>query len=325
MDNDEIIKLGKNNPNITYTRYETSSAFRKAGAFLPRNILNMELYEYRLSPYMGCAKRCQYCFELHNEFIEQDQVKIKTNTAAAVRNTISKAGTQKAILLDGYDCEAAETKEKLIRKSLKVILEYRMSVFIQTKSDLVLRDLDLLKNLHDSADFVNVSFSLTDLNEEHSRAFEPYTCSPRNRLRAMKRISDEGILTGIVLMPVLPFISDTEEELERLFSRAAENGCHYIIYEPLRVTSSGPQRTMCFNVIKEYFPHLAEEYEHLYPHNSYGPKFGSGPNNYRYLHTLSERIEFLGEKYDISTTFPRPVFKNKQKAARSQNTLDRFM
>ena len=319
------IKLGEKNPNIKYVRYETPSAFRKAGAFLPGKILNMELYEYRLSPYMGCAKRCQYCFELHNEFIDEDQVKIKTNTVAIVRKTIAKLDALKAILLDGYDCEVTETEERLIRKSLEAILEYRMPLFIQTKSDLVLRDLDLLKELNDSVSFVNVSFSLTDLNEEHSRIFEPYTCSPVNRMRAMKKISDKGILTGILLMPVLPFISDTEDELDMLFSKAVENGCNYIVYEPLKVTSSGSQRAMCFNVLKKHFPHLIEKYEQLYPYNIYGHKFGSGPTDFEYLRMLTERIERLAEKYNISTCFPKPEFKIKQIISRYQNTLDQFL
>ena len=324
------IQLGEKNPYIKYVRYETPSAFRKAGAFLPRAILDMGLYEYRLSPYMGCAKRCQYCFELHNEFIGQDQVKIKTDTVATVRNTIATSCTRKAILLDGYDCEVAEIEERLIRKSLEVLLEYRMPLFIQTKSDLVLRDLDLLNKLNDLGVFVNVSFSLTNLNEEHSRIFEPYTCTPGNRMSAMKTISDNGILTGILLMPVLPFISDTEDDLDRLFSNAAENGCHYIVYEPLRVTSNGPQRDMCFNVLKRHFPDLVERYERLYPNNIYGPKFGAGPIDTGYLDRLSERIERLSKKYNIATCFPKPEFEtkqieSKQIISRFQNTLDKFM
>lgn len=319
------VRLGEKNPHIRYTRYQTSSVFREAGAFLPKNILSMNLYEYRLSPYMGCAKRCQYCFELHNEFTGTDEVKIKTNTVETVRKTLRKMDTRKAILLDGYDCEAAEAEEELIRRALEVIIEYSMPLFIQTKSDMVLRDLDLLKDLNDSTSFVNVSFSLTDLNEEHSRIFEPYTCSPANRMRAMKKISDEGILTGILLMPVLPFISDTEEELDRLFSEAAKNGCRYIVYEPLKLTASGPQRTKFLHVLHEHYPHLMDRYKQLYPYVAHGRKFGAGPSDPQYLRVLSKRIEVLSGEYDISTSFPVPEFDNRQMISRYQNTLDQFL
>ena len=319
------IDLGSENPNIEYVRYETPSAFRKAGVFLPKDILEMELYEYRLSPYMGCAKRCRYCFELHNEFIDRDQVKIKTNTVEVVKKTMGKLEGAKAVLLDGYDCEAAEVEENLIRRSLEVILEYRLPLFIQTKSDLVLRDLDLLRELNDSVGFVNVSFSLTDLNLEHSRIFEPYTCSPQDRIRAMKRISQEGIMTGILLMPVLPFISDTGEELERTFAAASQGGCHYIVHEPLKLTSRGPQREMFFDVLGEHFPHLVERYEHLYPRNVYPQKFGSGPSDAGYLRELSDRMEVMADRFGIPTRFPEPEFGETSIISRRQNTLDDFI
>jgi len=242
-----------------------------------------------------------------------------------VRKNLKKIKRRRAVLLDGYDCEVAETEEGLVRRSLEVILEYRMPLFIQTKSDLVLRDLDLLKELNGSVDLVNVFFSLTDLNENHNKMFEPYTCSPENRMRAVKRISDEGILTGILLMPVLPFISDTDEELERVFSNAVKNGCHYIVYGPLRVTSSGPQRAMFFSVLKTHFPHLIERYELLYPFGIHGPKFGSEPADLGYLRMLSDRIERLAEKYNVATCFPKPELEDKQVISRFQNTLDGFL
>jgi DNA repair photolyase len=285
-------RLGEKNPNIVYTKYETPSAFRKAGAFLPLDLIKKGVYEYRLSPYMGCSKRCQYCFELHNEFILENDVKIKTNTVSVLKSNIPMLDKTKAILLDGYDCETAEQKEGIIRSSLRVIVEYGIPFFIQTKSDLVvLRDLDLLKELNDSGVFVNVSFSMTSLNQDHSRIFEPYTCSPLNRLKAMKKISDAGIHTGIILMPVLPFISDTNEELDLLFSRSAEKGCEYVIPELLRVTSSGKQRDMCFGVIRKHFPALVKRYEELNPARQFGPKFGSGPRDNAYRSGLLKRID----------------------------------
>ncbi len=83
-----------------------------------------------------------------------------------------------------------------------------MPLLIETKSDLVLRDLDILKKLDERTDFLHVAFSITDLDPSHHKKFESYTCAPRNRLRAMQKISEAGISTGLFLMPVLPYISD---------------------------------------------------------------------------------------------------------------------
>jgi len=321
-------RLGEINPSITYTKYETPSAFRIAGAFLPRDLIKKEVYEYRLSPYMGCSKRCRYCFELHNEFIHEDEVKIKTNTVSVLKSNIPGLDKTKAILLDGYDCETAEQREKLIRSSLEVIVEYGIPLLIQTKSDLVLRDLDLLEELNDSGVFVNVSFSLTSLNQDHARIFEPYTCSPLDRLEAMKKISDAGVQTGIILMPVLPFISDADEELDLLLSRAAENGCEYVVPEPLRITCSGKQRDMCFDVLRRHFPALVKRYEELYPARRFGPKFGSGPRGSAYLSCLLKRIDEVSRRYGLPTVFPRipePRPEMREPISRRQCTLDRFM
>jgi len=235
-------ELGEENSEISYVRYETSSAYREAGAFLPKKLVRKNIYRYRLSPYMGCPKRCSYCFELHNEFINPDEVKIKTNTVRTVESTISKQKERSVILLDGYDCERAELEEELIRDSLEVILKHRMPLLIETKSDLVLRDLDLLKEINEKTDFLHVAFSITDLDPAHHRKFEAHTCAPEDRLKAMKEVSEAGISTGLFLMPVLPYISDTRDKLEELFEKASENGCQYIIHNPLRVAGSGPQR-----------------------------------------------------------------------------------
>lgn len=318
-------ELGEENKKVSYTQYSTPSAYRESGAFLPKRIMYPKIYRYRLSPYMGCPKRCAYCFELHNEWIDTDEVKIKINTVEFVRNKISEQKQRDVILLDGYDCERAELKEELIRNALKVILEYRMPLLIQTKSDLVLRDLDILKQLNEKANFLHVAFSITDLNPSHHRMFETYTCAPRNRLKAMKTISKAGISTGLHLMPVLPYISDTQQELEHLFDEASKNGCQYIIYSPLRVAGSGSQRKKWFDTLKEYLPSLVEKYEKLYPYEKDAYKFGHVPHDSTYLKELSKKIAILGKKYGIDNNISRPKIDKKSITSNKQKSLSNFM
>lgn len=318
-------ELGEENKKVSYTRYSTPSAYRESGAFLPKKLMYPKIYLYRLSPYMGCPKRCAYCFELHNNWINPDEVKIKTNTVEFVRDKISKQKQRDVILLDGYDCERAEIKEELIRNSLKVILDYRMPLLIQTKSDLVLRDLDILKQLNEKTNFLHVAFSITDLNHSHHQMFEAYTCAPENRLKAMKTISNAGISTGIHLMPVLPYISDTQEELERLFDKASKNGCQYIIYNPLRVAGSGPQRKKWFDTLREYFPSLVKKYEKLYPYEKDAYKFGHVPRDSTYLKELSKKIAVLGERYGIDDNISQPKIDKEPTISNKQKSLGNFM
>ena len=303
-------RLGKQNPNIHFTHYQSPSAFRIAGAFIPRSLKYMHIYDYRLSPYMSCTKRCIYCFELVNKNVRKNEVKVKTNTVKYVRKVLLTLNERKAVLVDGYDCEEIEKDTKLLRNSLNVLLEFKMPVFVQTKSSLVLRDIDKLERLSECTKLTTVAFSLTSLEEEHARIFEPYTTSPEERIRAMQKLSSRGILTGIILMPILPFISDTNKVLEHVFSEAASVGCSYVIPEPLRVTGVGPQRNNVFQLIKKYYSELLPKYERLYPRDPYGPEFGTRPRSRTYLYNLFQRIRAKGRKYKISTTFPRKIETN---------------
>lgn len=303
-------RLGKQNPNIHFTRYQSPSAFRRAGAFIPRSLKYMHVYDYRLSPYMGCTKRCIYCFELVNRNVRKNEVRVKTNTAKYVRKVLLTLNERKAVLVDGYDCEEIEKEVKLLRDSLNVFIEFKMPVFVQTKSSLVLRDIDKLERLSECTKLTTVAFSLTSLEEEHARVFEPYTTSPEERIKVMQKLSSRGIPTGIILMPILPFISDTDKVLERVFSEARAVGCSYVIPEPLRVTGVGPQRNNVFQVIKKYYPELLPKYERLYLRDPYGPEFGMRPRSRTYLYNLFQRIKAKGRKYKISTRFPMSKFKN---------------
>lgn len=259
---------------------------------------------------MGCTKKCMYCFELINRNVRKNEVKVKTNTIEYVRKVLLTLNERKAVLVDGYDCEEIEKKTGLLRSSLDILLEFKMPVFVQTKSSLVLRDIDKLERLSERTELTTVAFSLTSLKEEHTRTFEPYTTLPKERIRAMQKLSGRGILTGVILMPILPSISDTDKELEHVFSEATSVGCSYIIPEPLRVTGVGPQRNNVFQVIKENYPRLLPKYERLYPRDPYGPKFGTRPRSKTYLHDLFQRIRAKGRKHKISTKFPIAKIKN---------------
>jgi DNA repair photolyase len=155
--------------------------------------------------------------------------------------------------------------------------------------------------------------------------FETYTCAPKNRLKAMKKISKAGIPTGLYLMPVLPYISDTQQELEHLFDEASKNGCQYIIYAPLRVAGSGPQRKKWFDTLKEYSPSLVKKYEKLYPYEKDAYKFGHAPYDSIYLNELSKKIAVLGKKYDIDNNISRPKIDKKIIIPKKQKSLIDFM
>ena len=120
-----------------------------------------------------------------------------------------------------------ESKEKLTKRALDIIAKYRYPVHILTKSDLVLRDIDIIKAI--SKQYAAVSFTITTPNDELAKKIEPAAPDATERFKALNNLSKEGIYAGVVLTPVLPYITDTEENIRKLIVRAFDNGAKYIL------------------------------------------------------------------------------------------------
>ena len=115
-----------------------------------------------------------------------------------------------------------EAEKQLTRRALETIAEFQFPVHIITKSDLVLRDLDLLEQI--GRTYAAVTFTITTADDDLGKKLEPGAPLPSRRLAAMRRLSENGILTGLTMMPILPFIEDNEENISRIVTLARENG-----------------------------------------------------------------------------------------------------
>jgi DNA repair photolyase len=167
--------------------------------------------EYAINPYLGCQHGCVYCYarfmsrmghagEEWGSFVD-----VKVN--ALERLTLEAKRKRKGIVLlssvtDPY--QPVERRFKLIRGSLEILLERQFPVEILTKSDLVLRDMDLLQQF----DFCEVGFTITTANEEVRRVFEPGSSPVEARLTAMRELSNAGVATYAFLGPMLPYLSE---------------------------------------------------------------------------------------------------------------------
>jgi len=155
-----------------------------------------------------------------------------------------------------------EEKYMVTRKCLEVIARYRFPVHCLTKSTLILRDLDLLKEIDKNAILpkdlqklkhgVLITFSLSTLKEEIAKIFEPGAPSPQERLDTLKEVKKEGFYAGIAFIPVLPFISDLDEELEEMAKTVKEYKADYVFFSTL--TLQGESRSLYFNVLEKHFP-----------------------------------------------------------------------
>ncbi len=178
-----------------------------------------------------------------------------------------------------------EEHYQLTREALKIILHHRFPVHIITKSDLVIRDFDLLKEIEQKAILPEdlkhlqygtiISFSFSSILDEVARIFEPGATRPSKRLVAVKQSLDFGFLTGISMMPLIPYISDTTEQLELSFSTFKNLSVDYVLPASITLFGNGSSdsKTLTLNAIKKHYPHLIEKYERFFKNSNSMPLY----------------------------------------------------
>ncbi|MCK5534594.1 radical SAM protein [bacterium] len=227
------------------------------------------LSRYSLNPYLGCEHGCQYCYVQADRYLpfkkEKDffrVVKVKTNAPYLLKETLSKF-KGKEIICMGTFCDPYQPIEKkynITRRLLEIFLDLEFPVHILTKSDLVLRDLDLLQEISKKT-FCTVSFSLTTIDPKLAVMFEPHAPSFQKRLLAMKKITKKKVMTGIILMPIIPYLTDEEKSIN-LIQKAKEIGAKYVV--PGEMILKDNQKMRFLSLIKRYYPHLVQRYQALY-------------------------------------------------------------
>ena len=276
------------------------------------------LTDYSVNPYEGCSCNCLYCYIRGSKYGENmtDNLAIKSNAIEVLEKQLhakAKKG-QYGFVVVGSGTDAYmhhEGKWKLTEGMLQLLLKYRFPVFISTKSTLILRDVELLKEIDKAAILpgdlrenlrrgVILSVSISSMNTQVSNMLEPGAATPMERLNILRQLKQEGFLAGVNAIPTLPFISDTEGELEKTITTAKEHGADYILVGGLTLfgKDAADSKTLYFNFLKRHDPSLIPKYEKLYGPNFFPPG--------QYLQELKERAERICEKYKIRTTILDP-------------------
>ena len=248
------------------------------------------LDDYSINPYSGCSFNCIYCYIRGSKYGENmaKTLSAKMNAPEVLENQLKRREKKGeygiiAVSTSTEPYQEIEEKLKLTRKILEIILKYRFPVHVLTKSTLVLRDLDLLKEIDKNAilpeDLKNklkrgaiVNFSISTLDENLAKILEPGAPKPRERLEAMRKIKKEGILVSISYIPVLPFLSDSKEKLDEMIKDAKDYGADFVFVGSLTLFGKGPAdcKTLYFKFLEKYQPELLPKYETLYK-NSFAP------------------------------------------------------
>ena len=269
--------------------------------------------DYNMNLYRGCPHSCIYCDSRSNCYhIENfDLVRGKENALYILEQELSKK-RKKGIIGIGSMSDTYNPKEleyKQTRGALKLISKYGFGVSIDTKSDLILRDIDLLKEIN-SKNNVIIKFTITTPNDELSKIIEPNVCISSKRLQAIKILSDNGIFTGIIMNPMLPFITDKEEDIKELVKLAYENGAKFI-HTYMGMTLRENQRDYYFDKLDQHFIGIKEKYIKYY-----GDKYNCIVPNYKRLYKVftdeCTKYGILYDMKDIIKAYKKEIKSNEQ-------------
>ena len=217
---------------------------------------------YNMNIYKGCCHGCIYCDSRSECYgVENfDEVRAKENALRTIEREL-KSKRRKGVIGTGAMSDPYNTFEKehaLTRGALELIDRYGFGVAIATKSDLIIRDIDILKKIAGHSP-VLIKLTVTTADDTLSKKLEPRAPVSSARLEAIRKLSDAGLFAGVLLMPVLPFIEDTEENISSIIELAHQSGTKFI-YPAFGVTLRQNQREWFFDRLDELFPSVKEKY-----------------------------------------------------------------
>ena len=281
------------------------------GILSPQNGMNL---------YRGCTHGCIYCdsrsrcYHMDHDF---EDIEVKENAIEllekALRSKRKKCMIGTGAMTDPYI--PLELELGNVRKALELIYKYGFGVTLQTKSDRILRDLDLLSQINKLTKCV-VQMTLTTYDDDLCRKIEPNVCVTSERVRVLKILRDSGIPTVVWLCPILPFINDTEENIAGIMDYCTDAKVYGVICFGMGLTLREGNREYFYRQLDRCFPGLKDRY--IY---EYGSQYEVRSRNHESLMKLfRDKCDGSGIKYDIEEIFTY-LNKFEEKNIGSQMTL----
>ena len=218
--------------------------------------------------YRGCQHGCIYCdsrslcYQMNHAF---EDIEVKENAVELLEDALRRK-RKKCMIGTGSMTDPYMPLERELgnmRRALEVIRRYGFGVTVLTKSDGILRDLDLLQSIHEQAKCV-VQMTLTTYDEDLCRKLEPNVCTTARRFEVLKRLRDAGIPTVVWMSPILPFLNDTPENIRGLLRMCTEAGVYGVICFGMGLTLREGNREYFYSQLDRLFPGLKERYIRTY-------------------------------------------------------------
>lgn len=271
------------------------------------------LEDYTLNPFLGCSFNCVYCYVNGSKYGSKTptELSVKTNAAEVLYRQLKNRARKKeyGIIALGSATDPYIHQEKdlkITRELLKIIYRFHFPLNLCTKSNLILRDVDLLRKINESAKLPDdlatrlgngtiITFSFSTLDVEMARIFEPAAPSPLDRLEAMAQLKEEGFLVGACLMPLLPFISDTPDQLDKIIKTIKEYGGDFVLSGGMTLFGDecNDSRMKYYDTLAKHFPEVLTKTKAIFDNSDY-------PLPY-YQKKISDLSSEICRKYNIKS------------------------
>lgn len=273
--------------------------------------------------YRGCTHGCIYCdsrskcYRMKHDF---EDVEIKLRADELLEYTLKRKRTKSMIATGSMTDPYIPIEEELqmTRRCLNQIERFDFGVVIQTKSDLILRDIDILERINKKTKCV-VAMTLTTYDEELCKKLEPNVCTTKQRYKVLKELQARGIPTIVWLCPILPFINDTEENIRGILDYCIDAGVYAVLNYGMGLTLRDGNREYFYDRLDELFPGLSSRYM-----ATYGDSYEVlSPDNDRLMGIFNEICDTHGIIRDKEEIF-RYMREYKNKTLGTQMTLFDF-
>ncbi len=233
-----------------------------------KGILTGSKGRYGMNIYRGCTHGCIYCdsrsrcYHFTHPF---EDVEVKQNAPGLLEKAL-RSKRRKCMIGTGSMSDPymhCEEELCLTRQCLEIILKYGFGAAIQTKSDRILRDIDLLDEINRSAKCV-VQMTITTFDDDLCRILEPNVCSTKRRIEVLEKMRERGIPTVVWITPVLPFINDKEENITSILNECVRTEVKGVMDFGMGLTLREGDREYYYAALDKYFPGMKERYIKTY-------------------------------------------------------------
>jgi DNA repair photolyase len=282
-------------PKPGITEIHCESALNKLKRTVP--------FGWDLNIYRGCSHACCYCYAIYShQYLNSDgfynDIYVKTNIVEQLEKELSAASWKREVVnlggvTDSY--QKAEETYQLMPHILKLLIKYKTPAIISTKSTLPLRDFDLIDELS-RITYINIAATITTMDEAVRQKIEPGSAPSADRFAMLKEFRKTNASVGLHVMPIIPYITDSRENMEAMCVNARDCGAHYML--PGTLYLRGATRDVFFESIRKNFP---EEYPKLQA------MYKTGATSKEYKDHLYEMVNELRKQYGVSSSYSKPM------------------